>query len=66
MSKLRPDLKQHCFKTDRPEPCTAKLALWVPKSMLTAIKERPDSNEWVRKALQKALDAENPLESPQS
>lgn len=59
--QLNPNLKQHCYKTDRQEPLTNLLAVKVPQSLLKAVQAQDNWPEWVREVLQKALDAKNPL-----
>ncbi len=50
-----PALAEHQFKTDREEPCTAKLQVRVPPSMLAELKEYKDWQEIVREVLSEKL-----------
>ena len=47
------------FKTDRPEPLTAKLSMRVTDSMLTEIKQKENWQEFVRQTLLEKLEAES-------
>lgn len=51
-----PDLVEHQFKTDRPEPCTAKLTLRVPPSQYADLQKIPDWQEKVRDAIAKLVE----------
>jgi hypothetical protein len=51
-----PDIKEYGFKTDREEPFNKLLAVKVTESMYNQVKSQPDSSEFMRKAIQKALD----------
>ncbi len=46
------------YTTTREEPLTAKLTVRIPQSMMDAIKAKDDMPEFVRQAIQKALDAD--------
>ncbi len=50
------------YTTDRVEPLTAKLTVRIPQSMMDAIKTKKDMPEFVRQAIQKALDEDSPEE----
>ena len=50
-----PALAEHQFKTDREEPCTAKLQVRVPPSMLAELKEYKNWQEIVREVLAEKL-----------
>jgi hypothetical protein len=50
-----PALTEHQFKTDREEPCTAKLQVRVPPSMLAELKEYKNWQEIVREVLAEKL-----------
>ena len=50
-----PELVRYQFTTNREEPLIAKLSLRVTPSMLSAIKEQENWQEFVRKALAEAL-----------
>ncbi len=50
-----PALAEHQFKTDRQEPCTAKLQVRVPPSMLDELKEYQGWQEIVREVLAEKL-----------
>ena len=50
-----PALVEHQFTTDREEPCTAKLQVRVPPSMLAELKEYKDWQEIVRQVLAEKL-----------
>ncbi len=55
MPKGRPEnLKP--FTTDRDEPLSAKLTVRVPQSMMDELKTLENYPEFVRQAIQKALD----------
>jgi len=51
-----PDLVQHQFKTDRPEPCTERIQIRLPRSLYERITARPDWPEWARKILAENLE----------
>ena len=51
-----PDLKNHGFTTDRPEPLREKLQLRVSASMKEKIRSRENWQEFVRDAIAKALE----------
>ena len=50
-----PALTEHQFTTEREEPCTAKLQVRVPPSMLAELKEYKNWQEIVRKVLAEKL-----------
>ena len=50
-----PALTKHQFTTDREEPCTAKLQVRVPPSMLAELKEYKNWQEIVREVLAEKL-----------
>jgi hypothetical protein len=52
-----PDIKKHGFTTDRSEPLTAKLTIRIPESMMSKLKSLENYPEFVRQAIQDALDA---------
>ncbi|MBD2431824.1 MULTISPECIES: hypothetical protein [Fischerella] len=45
--------------TNRPEPLTAKLTVRVPQSMMNELKTLENYPEFVRQAIQEALDKRN-------
>lgn len=51
-----PDLKNHGFTTDRPEPLRENLQLRVSASMKEKIRSRENWQEFVRDAIAKALE----------
>ena len=59
MPRGNPDLAQHGFKTNRPEPLTAHVALKMPASLKAKLQEKENWQEFVRQTLQKALDLES-------
>lgn len=61
--KGNPNIKKYGFKTDRPEPLTAKLSMRVSNSMLTKLKEKENWQEFVRETLAKALQEQEELQS---
>ena len=61
--KGNPNIKKYGFKTDRPEPLTAKLSMRVTDSMLTKLKEKENWQEFVRETLTKALQEKEELQS---
>lgn len=50
-----PEIKEYGFKTTRKEPLSERIAIRVPKSMETRLKELPDWQEVVRKAIEEKL-----------
>ena len=50
-----PALTEHQFTTEREEPCTAKLQVRVPPSMLAELKEHKNWQEIVREVLAEKL-----------
>lgn len=50
-----PALAEHQFTTNREEPCTAKLQVRVPPSMLNELKEYKNWQEIVRQSLAEEL-----------
>ena len=53
-----PDIWKYGFKTDRKESLTAKMTLRLAPSMMEAIKEKDNWQEWVRKVLEENLEKE--------
>ena len=51
-----PNIKEYGFKTDRPEPLIEKLQLRVSASMKEKVKSRENWQEFVRDAIEKALE----------
>ena len=58
-----PDLVKYQFKTDRSEPCTAKLTLRVPPSQYAELKKLPNWQEKVRGAIAELIEEEIPATS---
>jgi len=54
-----PELKEHAFTTDRPEPCRGYLGLRIPLSHLQALKKIPNYQERVREAIAKIIEADS-------
>jgi hypothetical protein len=51
-----PDLQEHQFQApEGKEPNNARLALWIPQSMMDELKEQEDKNQFVREAIAAAL-----------
>lgn len=54
-----PELQEHKFQApEGKEPNNARLALWIPQSMMDELKEQEDKNQFVRDAIRAKLDAE--------
>jgi hypothetical protein len=53
-----PDLKAHQFDTDREEALTAKLTLRLAPSMMEALKQQDNWQEFARRAIARALEHE--------
>lgn len=51
-----PNIKEYGFKTDRPEPLIEKLQVRVSASMKEKVKSRENWQEFVRDAIEKALE----------
>jgi hypothetical protein len=51
-----PDLKRYQFSTDRPEPLTEKLSMRISAAMRSRLSAMENWHEFVRQAIQKALD----------
>ena len=51
-----PKIKDHGFKTDRPESLTAHLSMRVTPSMLQELRTDDNWKEFVRNAIAKALE----------
>jgi hypothetical protein len=50
-----PELREHKFTTDRPEPMTAKLSMRIAPSMLAEVQAQENWQEFVREAIAEAL-----------
>lgn len=61
--KGNPNIKKYGFKTDRPEPLTAKLSMRVTDSLLAKLKEKENWQEFVRETLESALTETEDLQS---
>ena len=51
-----PNIKEHGFKSDRPEPLTANLSMRIAPSMLKELRSRENWKDLVRNAIAKALE----------
>jgi hypothetical protein len=59
-----PDLKAHQFETDREESLTAKLTLRLAPSMMEALQQQDNWQEFARRAIAQALEHEQASTSP--
>ena len=59
MPRGNPDFAKYGFKTDKPEPLTAHVALKMPASLKARLQEKENWQEFVRQTLKKALDLES-------
>jgi hypothetical protein len=46
-----PDLVKHQYTTERAEPCSDRIQIRMPSSLVERIKSIPDWPEWARKTL---------------
>ncbi|PMB18652.1 hypothetical protein [Fischerella thermalis] len=51
-----PNIKNFGYKTDREEPLNKMLAVKVTETMFNKVKSLPNSAEFMRQAIQEALD----------
>lgn len=59
-----PELTEHQFTTDRPEPLSKQLQLRITESMWAQLQTLPDWREFVRDAIQAKLEADAIAEKP--
>ncbi len=53
-----PDLKDHQFTTERPEPLSEKLTIRVTSSMFATLMQMEDNREFIRQAIAEKLERE--------
>lgn len=51
-----PELVRHQFKTEREEPCSDRLQIRMPTSMVERIKSKPGWQEWIREIIAEKLE----------